>query len=67
MTKIALDIKSCQECPFFDKKRHYTEDSWELAFDWHCKKADGKEIAGYVGWSEENDVKIPEWCPAKTK
>ena len=62
MTKITLDIKSCKECPFFDEKRHYTADSWELAHDWFCKAKSGKKIAGYVGWSEEKDVEqIVSW------
>ncbi len=71
MTKITIDIKSCQDCPFFEKKRHYTEDSWEQAHDWYCKNEkvstiDGpREIEGYVSWNEEKDVKIPDWCPVK--
>ena len=58
-----LKITHCEQCPFLDKQREYTEDSWELAFNWYCKKKDNKEIAGYVGWNEENNVKIPKWCP----
>ena len=65
--KIEFDIKSCKECPFFEKKRMYTADSWEMAFNWYCKKFDNKKIAGYVEWHEENNIKIPEWCPIKSK
>lgn len=72
MTKIALEIDSCKECPFFNRERYYTFDSWELAYDWFCKKEkddDGKDmkISGYVGWNEEKDVKIPAWCPTKVE
>jgi len=67
MTKITLEIKTCRECPFFEEKRCYTSDSWELAHDWFCKASDNKKIAGYVNWSEEKDVEIPEWCPARTQ
>jgi hypothetical protein len=69
MTKITFDIDSCKDCPFFKKERHYTSDSFELAHDWFCKKiVEGtghRQIAGYVGWNEEKDVEIPDWCPIK--
>ena len=65
--KIELEIKSCQECPFFERKRYYTADSWEQAYNWYCKKNENKKIAGYVEWHEESKVKIPKWCPAKVK
>jgi len=58
-----LEIKHCSECPFLEKKRFYSSDSWELAYDWHCKKENDKVIESYVGWNEEDDVKIPDWCP----
>lgn len=66
MTKIQLEIESCRDCPFFEQRRMYTSDSWEMAFDWFCKKLDGKKIAGYIEKaSEAKKVKIPEWCPIK--
>jgi hypothetical protein len=65
--KIEIEINSCQECPYFDKRRMYTSDSFEEAYDWFCKKADNKKIQGYVEWHEEEDIKIPEWCPCKVK
>ncbi len=65
MTKIILEIKNCQQCPFVDIKRHYTADSFEHENDWFCKSKDNKKIAGSVSWNEEKDVEIPEWCPAK--
>ena len=65
--KIEFDIKSCRECPFFESKRHYTADSWEIAFNWFCKKKNNKKIAGYVEWHEEKNIKIPKWCPIKSK
>ena len=60
-----LEIKHCQSCPFLDMKRHYTADSFEHAHNWFCKKKKGKKIAGHVDWYEEEEVKIPEWCPIK--
>lgn len=70
MTKIALEISSCNECPFFKRERYYTSDSWEMAFNWYCtreKNEDGKdkEISTYVEWNDVKDIKIPEWCPIK--
>jgi hypothetical protein len=69
MTKITLDIKTCQECPFIKKDRHYTSDSFELAFDWFCtrkkEKGHDKKISGYVEWHEEDKVPVPKWCPLK--
>lgn len=60
-----LEIISCQQCPFFERKRHWTEDSWEEAYDWFCKKKDGEKIAGYVEWNEVKGIEIPNWCPIK--
>lgn len=65
--KIELEIKSCKECPFFERKRFWTEDSFEEAYDWHCKKMDDMKIQGYVEWHEEKSIEIPEWCPVKVK
>jgi hypothetical protein len=63
--KIQLEIKTCKECPFFEEKRMYTADSWEMPYDWFCKKAKNRKIAGYVEWHEEDKVEIPKWCPVK--
>ena len=69
MTKIVLEIKTCQQCPFFEKDRYYSGDSWETAFNWFCCKVkeDGKskKIVGYVEWHEEDKVEVPDWCPIK--
>jgi hypothetical protein len=62
-TEIKISIKNCSECPFFKEERMYTADSFEMAFDWFCKKAHGKKIAGYVETFDK--VAIPDWCPCK--
>lgn len=67
MVKIAIDIENCSQCPFIKKERHYTADSFEMAFDWFCEAEDNKIIAGYVEWHEEKKTPIPTWCPKKTK
>jgi len=68
-TKIVLELLTCQECPFFEKDRYYTEDSFEVAFNWYCCKVKeegkSKKIAGYVEWHEENKTPVPDWCPIK--
>ena len=62
-----LKITSCNGCPFQSEERAHTADSFELVYNWFCEhdKKDKKKIAGYVGWtnSEQNSVKIPDWCP----
>jgi predicted Zn-ribbon and HTH transcriptional regulator len=63
-TEIKIEIKDCSECPFFKEERVYTEDSFEMPFDWYCNKAHGKKIAGYVEWHDK--IAIPDWCPCKT-
>lgn len=60
-----LEMKRCVDCPFFERRRMWTEDSWEEAYDWFCKKAKGKKIAGYVEWYEAPKIEIPEWCPLR--
>ncbi len=60
-----LEIKHCTDCPYFERRRMYTADSWEEAYDWFCKKENGKKIQGYVEWNEAADVKVPDWCPLR--
>lgn len=60
-----LEIKSCTNCPFFERQRIYTADSWEEAYDWFCKKESGKKIRGYVEWHEAAKIEVPEWCPIR--
>lgn len=64
MPKIQLTIKNCQECPFFQKERNYTGDSFETEFKWTCNKKK-RIIRHSVEWNEESRVKIPDWCPIK--
>lgn len=61
--EIVLEIKTCKGCPYLKEERHYTADSFEIAIDWFCGKENNKKIAGYVEWLEEDDIKIPDWCP----
>lgn len=63
--EIVIEIKNCKGCPHFKEERHYTADSFERAFDWFCGKENNKKIAGYVEWHEEDDIKIPDWCPCR--
>ena len=63
--KIALDIKDCSECPHFNCERMYTADSFEMAFNWFCKKENNRKIAGYVETFDKTP--IPEWCPCNLK
>ena len=63
--KIQLDFKSCEDCPYLDTKPVPTSDSFERPESWHCKKKDGKKIAGYVEW--HNKIEIPEWCPIRVE
>ena len=66
MTTIKLEIKTCQECPFFNQERFYTGDSWEHAFNWFCTKEEPEKIiANYVEWHEEKGIKVPDWCQIK--
>jgi len=60
-----LEITSCSSCPFFERRRMFTEDSWEEAYDWFCKKSNGKKIAGYVEWHEAPKIQVPDWCKLK--
>jgi len=61
MALIQLEIRDCTECPFFDTKRHYTEDSFEMEFEQSCTKFKNRTIA-YVGACEKQPS-IPCWCP----
>ena len=72
MTKIAININKCNECPHFNRTRYYTSDSWEVAYDWWCtkmsddtEKCGHKKISGYVEWNDVKNIEIPDWCPAK--
>jgi len=66
-----LKMTSCKDCPFQSEERAHTADSFESEFNWFCghDKKEKKKIAGSVGWtnSEQNSVKIPDWCPLLVK
>jgi hypothetical protein len=67
-TKIALEIETCQECPFFEQDRYYSPDSFEgPSFDWYCTQQGRKKIRGYVEWHEASKIPIPDWCKIKVK
>lgn len=61
--EIKIDIKNCEQCPYFYSERLYTADSFEIPFNWFCKKENNKKIAGYVEWGDT--IPIPNWCPAR--
>ena len=65
LTKIQIEVISCMGCPFHTTKRHYTSDSFEMAFDYFCTKVqdDGvnKDIASYIE-REREMPDVPEWC-----
>lgn len=63
-TTIQLQIKNCSECPFFGETRVYTEDRFEMIFDWYCKKKRLRTI----GQQEDRDYPpVPKWCPLRVK
>jgi NMD protein affecting ribosome stability and mRNA decay len=64
MAKIAIEINSCKNCPFFDERNPWSSDSWDRMIDWYCKKSE-KVIEGSVEWHEEKKIQIPDWCEIK--
>ncbi len=75
MAKIQIEVKSCMDCPYHTAKRHYTSDSFEMAFDYFCTevviKADKaeteyKQVASYIE-REREMPDVPEWCPLLVK
>lgn len=65
MTKIKIEINTCQECPHFKITGVSSTDGFDKGEDWFCDKAK-REIASFVEWHEKNTTKVPEWCPCKT-
>ena len=66
---VRIYVDDCYACEDLLDARHYTPDSWELAFDYSCKNKafpKPKLIAGYVGWNE-NIGGVPTWCPRRKK
>jgi hypothetical protein len=66
MPMIQIEIKNCAGCPFFDSRRKYTSDSFEMAYTWICKKQD-KVVQDYVEWMDDKQIKVPDWCPCLVK
>jgi hypothetical protein len=64
MTKITIEVKSCQQCPHFKSENVPTRDSFDRPEKWTCTKQN-QVISGYVDWYDK--VPIPTWCPIKTK
>jgi hypothetical protein len=64
MTKIAISIKDCSQCPHSKIERVYTADSFENVHKWTCNK-ERKVIDGYVDTFDK--VAVPNWCPIVIK
>lgn len=62
MSKIVLEVRDCQDCPFVKSEYVYTGDSWDHMYDYFCQKADNKKVAGAIEWRSEMP-EVPEWCP----
>lgn len=62
--RIAIEIESCKQCPFFSIANPWSTDGFDHMEDWICDK-EGRKIQGSVEWHEEKSIKIPDWCPAK--
>ena len=65
--KISIEIRHCGECPYHTTQRHYTSDSFEMAFDYYCTKVQtpdkgNKQIASYIERDWELPS-VPDWCP----
>ena len=65
-TTIHLSIDTCIECPYCKNQRHWTEDSWEHAYDYFCSLENDKLIAKYIEWAHEMPA-VPFWCPLKVR
>ena len=68
---IGIEIQTCMGCPYHTTKRHYTSDSFEMAFDYYCTKMpimqdEYKQVASYIE-REREMPEIPEWCPLLIK
>lgn len=66
MARIVIEIENCYECPNAVTERYYTEDSFEIAWTYRCKKTSNimgfKKIADYI--ERRSDMpEIPDWCP----
>ena len=61
-----IEIEDCKACRYCEEQRHWTEDSFETAFNYFCIKQDGKRIADYVDWNEKMPD-VPKWCPLRPK
>ena len=59
---INLSINNCIECPHCKVQRHWTEDSWERAYDYFCDLENDRSIATYIEWKHEIPL-VPFWCP----
>ena len=63
MTKIIIDITTCQSCPYFKKGPRESTDGFDSGYDWFCGAKSNKRIQGFVEWHEEDNIAIPDWCP----
>lgn len=57
MTKIAIEIKDCRECPHHMNTHYPTSDSWEKAQYWWCK-AKERSVTGDGTGNEEERLSV---------
>lgn len=62
MVKTKIYIENCSECKDCQSKRHYTEDSFEMVFDYFCNQ--NKKPIATLDWNEKMPS-VPAWCPRR--
>ena len=64
MKTLAIEIKSCRDCPFWKEGPRESTDGFDSGHDWFCTKGKkDKRIAGFVEWHKVDKIEIPDWCP----
>ena len=56
---IKLDIRSCNECPYYKWEVDNSESN-------HCGVSVCKTMSRQITWDDKSP-KIPRWCPLKAK
>jgi hypothetical protein len=66
MNSVTLKIDSCADCPRMRQERHYTADSFETVFEWHCIETKSRRLISILDWNDPPPP-IPAWCPLREK
>lgn len=60
--QVTLTVRECEDCPFHEARKVWTEDSWDQVRAIKCNKLN-RDVYEYLDWYDKSPV--PDECPIR--